>query len=166
MVVIAVITTLIIAVIAILGGTLIRRYGGLYNVLKSVYPEHVWQPERFGISSLTSGSKKSQYMLSQLIQELFQNSNTNYNTRGGTPSPSLPSQIEILYDYKHPKMEYRASGKKMELDVYIPALRLGFEYQGKHHFQVTYPFGGKLSSYLDINLSFYLPIFLYLSFSS
>jgi hypothetical protein len=48
----------------------------------------------------------------------------------------LPS-YEIIYRYK-PKWL-----KRLELDVYIPKLKLGFEYQGIQHFKPIDFFGGK-----------------------
>lgn len=40
----------------------------------------------------------------------------------------------MLEDYKHPDLRYTSTRRKMELDIFIPALALAIEYQGQQHF--------------------------------
>jgi len=47
----------------------------------------------------------------------------------------------VLSNYKHPKLVYADSGREMELDIFIPALNLAFEYQGEQHYFHHYLYG-------------------------
>jgi len=47
----------------------------------------------------------------------------------------------VIANYKHPKLVYADSGREMELDVFIPALNLAFEYQGEQHYFPHYLYG-------------------------
>jgi hypothetical protein len=39
-----------------------------------------------------------------------------------------------ILDYKHPTMRFSKSGAKMEMDVWIPSINTGIEYQDDSHF--------------------------------
>ena len=71
------------------------------SIVKNFYPELNLKNFEFG-KSLTA--KKSQYTLKSMINELFPNE-------------------EILEDYRHADLDY------LELDYYLPNLKLAFEYQ-------------------------------------
>lgn len=45
--------------------------------------------------------------------------------------------LEVVFHYRGRELE------GLELDIWIPKLRLGIEYQGKQHFEVVKPWGGK-----------------------
>lgn len=45
--------------------------------------------------------------------------------------------LEVVFHYRGKELE------GLELDIWIPRLRLGIEYQGKQHFEVVKPWGGK-----------------------
>ncbi len=58
----------------------------------------------------------------------------------------LLALMNISYQFVHPSIclaviPFVESGQQMELDIYIPAYSLAFEYQGKHHYQDHYLFG-------------------------
>jgi len=68
--------------------------------------------------------KKRQKLVHKFVKELFPGSKT-------------------IFDYKHPKMRFRSSGRKMELDIFIPTLRIAFEYNGEQHYLPREQYGGK-----------------------
>jgi hypothetical protein len=49
---------------------------------------------------------------------------------------------EVLEDYCHENI-LRESGRKLELDIFLPKQNLALEYQGKHHFHDVYSIGQK-----------------------
>ena len=50
---------------------------------------------------------------------------------------------EIYWNYKHPKMLFPDSKKKMEIDVFLPNELLGFELHGKQHREPIEHWGGE-----------------------
>jgi len=42
--------------------------------------------------------------------------------------------VEVIEEFVHPHLEFSDTGQPMVFDVYIPALKLAFEYHGYHHF--------------------------------
>ena len=52
---------------------------------------------------------------------------------------------DAVWEYKHPALIYNKSGFKMELDVWIPCIKVGIEYQGEQHFFPIKHWGGELA---------------------
>jgi hypothetical protein len=105
-----------------------RRHGGRgltaffdnspVAVVMSTYTDFPWQVEHFNIRM------KRQRRLYRTILDLF------------------PNDV-VKWNYRHPKLRFSYSGQAMELDIYLPASRLAFEYQGIQHFQSVEFFGGQ-----------------------
>jgi predicted nucleic acid-binding Zn-ribbon protein len=55
----------------------------------------------------------------------------------------LPQFDDIRFDYKHPKLRFSRTNRKMELDVWIPDLSIGIEYQGEGHYEPQSQWGGE-----------------------
>lgn len=88
-------------------------------MLQHVYPGQNWKPERWAPTTLI---KKNQRHLVHVVRELY-------------------PDLEVFEDYRHSSLRFESSGYSMELDVFVPALNLAFEYQGQHHFADHYLFG-------------------------
>ncbi len=73
---------------------------------------------RHGKQHLSLTSSKSQYFLFRTLQDLF-------------------PRDEVLLDYLHTDLVNPSTYKAMEVDVFIPSLSLGFEYQGRQHYEET-----------------------------
>lgn len=48
---------------------------------------------------------------------------------------------EVLENYQHEEMKRSESGRRLELDVYIPERKLAFEYQGEQHYRDIHALG-------------------------
>ena len=106
--------------------TYVKRTG-LKNILKRVYPEVPWKEQLFS----TRLKRSSQRWLFVQVQELFGNE-------------------EIVEDY------YLSTGKDeitqhhkvaIQFDIFLPRIKVAFEYQGAHHYSENPQFGGFLELY-------------------
>jgi hypothetical protein len=58
--------------------------------------------------------------------------------------------LDIIENYYHPKLYYPTSGRKMQLDIWIPKYSLALEYQGKQHFINRKNFGHPSQQLRDV----------------
>jgi hypothetical protein len=77
-------------------------------MLQRSYPHIPWET----VKQLAPTSSKKQIALQNVISHLF------------------GKEVEILSNWKHPDLRFTASNSKMEIDIFIPSLSLGFEFQG------------------------------------
>jgi len=97
----------------------VKKRGGLPNLLKELYPNHNWQEEKF----LSMQKKSSQWWLYKSLHEIF------------------PPGSEILEEFHLPSMSFVQTGYLMTFDIYVPQLKIVFEYHGYHHYHDHYMFG-------------------------
>ena len=50
---------------------------------------------------------------------------------------------EIHFDFKHPELRFQKTNKRMELDIWLPGLKLAVEYQGHQHYEPVEYWGGE-----------------------
>mmetsp|Transcript_3386 Transcript_3386/g.4649 ORF Transcript_3386/g.4649 Transcript_3386/m.4649 type:complete len:383 (+) Transcript_3386:107-1255(+) len=96
---------------------IVKKKGGLEAILKNLYPHVKWEASKFK----SAGKKSAQRWLLLTLQKIF-------------------AQEEVFEDYLHPDLQLSPK-KKLQLDVFIPSLSLGLEYQGEHHYNNVWMFG-------------------------
>jgi len=95
----------------LVGPTPITRCNGLQSMLTKVYPRHEWDVLKFEIKQ----KKSFQKYLNSLISKL------------------LPNE-ELIEDYVHPSFLHEEFENAVS-DIYLPSLKLAFEYQGQQHYE-------------------------------
>jgi hypothetical protein len=77
-----------------------------------------WDQEKFSLGL------KRQKQLHRAVKRLFQ-------------------KEEIKWNFKHPDIRFPGTKRAAELDIWLPALRIAFEYQGEQHFVPIRAWGGR-----------------------
>jgi len=97
-----------------LGPCLHIKQLGLFVALQLAYPSHKWGPIESFVWNGTLGS--SQHYVASLLRK------------------HLPG-VEVLENFKHKSTQFNHSGTAMSIDIFIPSLSLGLEYNGAQHYQ-------------------------------
>lgn len=100
------------------GGLLTTHYCGSPAAAVVDCIPGTWNPVKFAVRL------KMQKSLFRSVRKLF------------------PGQ-DIEWNYKHDRIRYPGSNKRMELDIFLPGLALAFEYQGEQHFMPIPGWGGE-----------------------
>lgn len=80
------------------------------------FPEHAWDIEKF------SHMRMNQKRIFRIIRKRFS---------------------DAVWQYKHPDLRFSDTGRKMELDIWIPSIKTAVEYQGQQHFFEVKSWGGR-----------------------
>lgn len=82
-------------------------YESIESLVRIVHPDHPWDTEKFGVMN---SKNAPQIYMERVVRSLFPNSEIRANVR---------TTLRVRGDRKSP----------LEIDVYLPDLKLGFEYQ-------------------------------------
>ncbi len=88
------------------------------RAITGCFPDYNWQIEKF------SYMRTNQKRVYNIVKEIWK---------------------DAVWEYKHPALIYNKSGFEMELDVWIPSIKVGIEYQGEQHFFPIKHWGGELA---------------------
>eukprot|EP00026_Physarum_polycephalum_P000781 Phypoly_transcript_00782.p1 GENE.Phypoly_transcript_00782~~Phypoly_transcript_00782.p1 ORF type:complete len:944 (+),score=105.33 Phypoly_transcript_00782:1215-4046(+) len=107
--------------------SLLKQYPTVESLLRAAYPTHAWDSETF-----TKYGKRGtpQTYLQRIVRTLFPGMEIGTNVRG-----------------RHGMKGER--GAPLEIDIFLPSLNLGFEYQDPHHYFDKHYGSYTLSEYQD-----------------
>jgi len=88
------------------------------------WPAQINSRTRTKTYGCTKCQKKNQTLLYNILEKIY------------------PGE-ELFWDYKHKDLISETSGKRLELDIWIPSLSTGFEYQGQGHYYPQNQYGKK-----------------------
>eukprot|EP01114_Cavostelium_apophysatum_P019197 TRINITY_DN611_c0_g1_i1.p1 TRINITY_DN611_c0_g1~~TRINITY_DN611_c0_g1_i1.p1 ORF type:complete len:842 (-),score=138.94 TRINITY_DN611_c0_g1_i1:636-3161(-) len=102
------------------GSPLMKIYkGSLYQALQHLYPELGWTNS-----------------FSDDFPDRRQSQSKSQEKAWNILKPLIP---DLLMNYLHPQMVHAKSNANMELDFWSPSLRLALEYQGRQHYEQSFP---------------------------
>jgi len=102
------------------GGGLVPKYRKLSLLLRDVYPNFPWDDSKLSLSHKQS----CQNHIFKIVVDLF-------------------PQEDVIEEYL-----YETESRSFEFDIYVPCLKLAFEYQGEHHYKEIPAFAG-LELYIE-----------------
>lgn len=94
--------------------SLLRKFEKIYNVAKFLYPDFNFEQDKFYSNTKTQG------LIYQYVKEILEEDNLDY---------------DVHYNYKW-DVTYDNSNRKIELDIFIPELKLAIEYNGEQHYHL------------------------------
>jgi len=106
----------------------IWKLGGLAKFLEKFYPGYIWDPKLFSRKSFAV-KKSSQKLLAQLLAEILTDNSL-------MAAPLISPSKEILSDYRNSGIRSNSSNS-LELDIYVPCLKLALEFQGQQHYEAV-----------------------------
>jgi len=89
------------------------------KLLQEVYPNYNWNNDKL----LYKYKRSSQWYLCKILQSIF------------------PPGIDVLEEYQFQELNFNTTGYTMTFDIYIPALKIIFEYHGFQHYYDHFMFG-------------------------
>lgn len=109
------------------GGWLMHYENSPVLAIVDLIDGYPWKPELF------VKGKKTQKRLFELVCKIFcpENDKIKLVTH------------DVEFDHKHETLLFRDSKRSMEIDVFVPAIGLAFEYQGEQHYKPIECWGGE-----------------------
>eukprot|EP00026_Physarum_polycephalum_P012645 Phypoly_transcript_12971.p1 GENE.Phypoly_transcript_12971~~Phypoly_transcript_12971.p1 ORF type:complete len:364 (+),score=48.65 Phypoly_transcript_12971:95-1093(+) len=95
--------------------SIVRANGGLGHILKKVFPAHDWDMKLLAKTMHKIAQKEGQSTMAKIVSALFPAS-------------------DVIEEFIHPTVISPTTKQPLTLDIYVPAYRLGFEFQGKQHY--------------------------------
>lgn len=100
------------------GTNLIKIKRSIYNIVSEYIPDFHWNKSKFIKTS------KTQIKIYDIISSKYD---------------------ESLFNHKHKLLRSSVSNRLLELDIFIPSINLGIEYQGEQHFKPNKCWGGEVA---------------------
>jgi hypothetical protein len=99
------------------GRSVLNRYGSsLHKAIKSIYGKEFERKIPESNMGTLDNTLKSEAQLQRFLTAILKDRN-------------------IVRQFEHPKLQNPRTGKQLELDFYVPSLKLAFEFQGEQHYQ-------------------------------
>jgi hypothetical protein len=120
----------------------IMKHGGLYKILSQLYPSENWDYKRLAAHPfLTRRAAEKQAKVS--VERLLTDEHV-------VKEPIALS--DIYYNIRPPTFRNRNERDSVELDIYIPRLKLALEYQGRQHYEALLEPSNNDSTKLEVHL--------------